>query len=380
MRPALRAPLPSRPSPAFLDAERAREHSTGPGVGGLSPSRRWLGSAGTRLEPHGEVPDGTRSRGRGENDLAETRANVSGRERSVGAALRNRRGDTGGRDHRTASANHGGAVAALRGPSRVFRRRTGTGPGGRLSGPVSFRPRARGRLPPAWRTQRSWNCAAKRWPDGASFTGWMPDGGVAGFAANEAWIEGQRAQVQAELGVANPQARDLRLHAGAVAVVSLLLSAGVLLLARDSSREARINDLRTAFVSGVSHELKTPITLVRLYGETLLRHEGLSPEERRDFYRIITRESTRLGRLVDQILSFSRIEQGELEVRHEGRRSRAAGRRRRRGLSRVARARGFRPAADRARRRAAGVLRSRRGLAGTGQPSRQRGQVFRVLA
>ena len=103
------------------------------------------------------------------------------------------------------------------------------------------------------------------------------------------------------------------MHVGAVALVSLLLSAGVLLLARDSSREAKINDLRTAFVSGVSHELKTPITLVRLYGETLLRHEDLPPEERREFYRIITRESARLGRLVDQVLSFSRIEQGELK-------------------------------------------------------------------
>jgi len=50
---------------------------------------------------------------------------------------------------------------------------------------------------------------------------------------------------------------------------------------------------------------KTPITLVRLYEETLLRHDTLTIAERREFYRIITCESARLGRLVDQILSFA---------------------------------------------------------------------------
>ena len=135
---------------------------------------------------------------------------------------------------------------------------------------------------------------------------------VIGFAADLAWIDALRADVQRELGVEQSETRDLRLYGGALAVVSLLLSAGVVMLVRDTSRDARTTQLRADFVSGVSHELKTPITLVRLYGETLLRHAALSDAERRDFYRIITRESARLGRLVDQILAFSRIERGEL--------------------------------------------------------------------
>jgi two-component system phosphate regulon sensor histidine kinase PhoR len=49
---------------------------------------------------------------------------------------------------------------------------------------------------------------------------------------------------------------------------------------------------------------------VRLYGETLLRHRSLDDDQRTEFDRIITRESARLGRLVDQILTFSRVEQG----------------------------------------------------------------------
>lgn len=70
------------------------------------------------------------------------------------------------------------------------------------------------------------------------------------------------------------------------------------------------NRRRADYVSGVSHELKTPLTLIRLYGETLLYGDGFSPEGRRGFYQIITRESERLTRLVDNVLDFSRIDRG----------------------------------------------------------------------
>lgn len=49
---------------------------------------------------------------------------------------------------------------------------------------------------------------------------------------------------------------------------------------------------------------------LRLYSETLLRHDGFSDEERFGFYRIIARESTRLGRLIDQVLAISRVDRG----------------------------------------------------------------------
>jgi two-component system phosphate regulon sensor histidine kinase PhoR len=102
------------------------------------------------------------------------------------------------------------------------------------------------------------------------------------------------------------------LYAVAVALVLLILSAGVVLLWRDVSRETRISRLRNDFVSGVTHELKTPITLIRLYGETLLSRPDLDTAMQADAYRVIARESSRLGRLVDQVLSFSRIERGEM--------------------------------------------------------------------
>jgi ligand-binding sensor domain-containing protein/signal transduction histidine kinase len=70
------------------------------------------------------------------------------------------------------------------------------------------------------------------------------------------------------------------------------------------------NRRQADYVSGVSHELKTPLTLIRLYGETLLYGDEFSPEGRRGFYQIITRESERLTRLVDNVLDFSRIDRG----------------------------------------------------------------------
>jgi len=65
------------------------------------------------------------------------------------------------------------------------------------------------------------------------------------------------------------------------------------------------------FVSGVTHELKTPLTLIRLYGETLLYDRGGSEEERIRYCDIITRECERLTHLVDRVLDFSRIDRGQ---------------------------------------------------------------------
>ena len=70
------------------------------------------------------------------------------------------------------------------------------------------------------------------------------------------------------------------------------------------------NRRQAELVSGVSHDLKTPLTLIRLYGETLLYGDQFSDKDRRDYYQIITRESERLTHLVDNVLDFSRIDRG----------------------------------------------------------------------
>ncbi len=104
---------------------------------------------------------------------------------------------------------------------------------------------------------------------------------------------------------------SLLVHVGLTVLVLCVLIMGVFLLTRDVSREARLTQIRADFVSSVSHELKTPLTLIRLYAETLLEDPNFSPDERRGFYQIITRESERLTQLIEKVLTFSRIERGE---------------------------------------------------------------------
>ena len=134
---------------------------------------------------------------------------------------------------------------------------------------------------------------------------------VVGFSVQEEWIASTlRPSIERELDVQAATGRDLRLYVATTALVLIVLSSGVVLLLRDVSREARANRVRAELVNSVSHELKTPITLVRLYSETLLRHPGFSDEDRLGFYRIMARESTRLGGLVDQVLTFSRVDRG----------------------------------------------------------------------
>ena len=73
--------------------------------------------------------------------------------------------------------------------------------------------------------------------------------------------------------------------------------------------------LKSDFVANVSHDLKTPLSLIRMFGETL--EMGRVPDEarRQEYYGVITRESERLSRLIDNVLDFSRIEGGRQHVR-----------------------------------------------------------------
>jgi len=96
-------------------------------------------------------------------------------------------------------------------------------------------------------------------------------------------------------------------------VIVVLMLLGVFLIARDISRESETTRLKTEFVHNISHELKTPLTLIRLYGETLQRKQNLTNEERKEAYEIITKESERLSHMINNVLDFSRIEMGRKE-------------------------------------------------------------------
>ena len=100
------------------------------------------------------------------------------------------------------------------------------------------------------------------------------------------------------------------------ALVAILTLLGVYLLWRDMRREARIAELRTQFVSSVSHELKTPLTSIRMFAELLQMRESNDDQQTR-FLDTIVSESERLTRLLNNVLDFSRIERGQKTYRLE---------------------------------------------------------------
>jgi signal transduction histidine kinase len=106
-------------------------------------------------------------------------------------------------------------------------------------------------------------------------------------------------------------AGGLRLVSGLLVgtFVAAILFGGTLLLwqARRHLADAR---RKTSFVSNVSHELKTPLTTIRMYAELLAEDRVREESKVRHYLRVIVAESERLTRLVNNVLDFSRLEQG----------------------------------------------------------------------
>ena len=115
----------------------------------------------------------------------------------------------------------------------------------------------------------------------------------------------------------SPPGSDLRrwfYFVSLVLVVSVALF-GAYLLSRDVRRELRLAELRSRFVSGVSHELKTPLTAIRMFAETLQLGRSPNPETQTEYLGTIVNESERLTRLLNNVLDFSKIERGSKQYR-----------------------------------------------------------------
>ncbi len=100
---------------------------------------------------------------------------------------------------------------------------------------------------------------------------------------------------------------DITLQVFAVCVFSEGYAYGVILLVQDITRLRRLETLRSDFAANVSHELKTPLTVIRGFTDTL-KDKTISREDADRFIDIISIESERLSRLIDDILLLSDIE------------------------------------------------------------------------
>jgi signal transduction histidine kinase len=97
--------------------------------------------------------------------------------------------------------------------------------------------------------------------------------------------------------------------------VGVLVFATVIVLAalalRLVRRQLALTQLRNDLVANVTHELKTPLSSMRLLVETLLNSEPLNEQTAREYLQLIAQENLRLSRLIDNFLTFSRMERNK---------------------------------------------------------------------
>jgi two-component system phosphate regulon sensor histidine kinase PhoR len=86
---------------------------------------------------------------------------------------------------------------------------------------------------------------------------------------------------------------------------------GAVIVLNDITRLRRLEEVRQDFVANVSHELKTPITSIKGFVETLLDDPNPSPDNVRRFLQIIEKQANRLDAIIEDLLSLSRLEQNK---------------------------------------------------------------------
>ena len=96
-------------------------------------------------------------------------------------------------------------------------------------------------------------------------------------------------------------------------VMALVLALGTWFIYRLGLRQMRLAQQQQDFVSAVSHELKTPLTSIRMYGE-MLREGWADENKKRQYYDYIYDESERLSRLIANVLQLARMNRQELDL------------------------------------------------------------------
>jgi len=97
-----------------------------------------------------------------------------------------------------------------------------------------------------------------------------------------------------------------------LAVLGVVILLGFFAIYQSAHTVVEMSERRSEFVSSVTHELKTPLTNIRMYIEML--EQGIAPtrEREQEYFRILDSESARLSRLINNVLEFSKLEKKEL--------------------------------------------------------------------
>ena len=113
------------------------------------------------------------------------------------------------------------------------------------------------------------------------------------------------------------QQRRERLFGGLIVASVFTALLGWVAAYRAFNRQLRLNEMKSNFVSSVSHELRAPIASVRLLAESLERGKISEPVKQNEYFRFIGQECRRLSALIENVLDFSRIEQGRKQYEFE---------------------------------------------------------------
>jgi signal transduction histidine kinase len=105
---------------------------------------------------------------------------------------------------------------------------------------------------------------------------------------------------------------------GAIILASTFAAlAGLMTAHRAFYRQQELNEMKSNFVSSVSHELRAPIASMRLLAESLERGKIGSEVKQKEYFGLLVQESRRLSMLIENILDFSRIERGSKKYEFE---------------------------------------------------------------
>jgi signal transduction histidine kinase len=107
------------------------------------------------------------------------------------------------------------------------------------------------------------------------------------------------------------------LYVAMLGVMMASLVVGTALTLRTVARELAVAQLKSQFVSAVSHEFRTPLTGIRHYGEMLLHDRVASEDRKRHYYAQVVAAAERLSRLVEDVLDFARMEEGRQQYQFE---------------------------------------------------------------
>ena len=118
-----------------------------------------------------------------------------------------------------------------------------------------------------------------------------------------------RAPVEDDLVLRGGRERTIRMRG--TALRDLTGEGGAVIVLNDITDVQRLETVRRDFVANVSHELKTPITSIKGFVETLLDGAADDAADRRRFLEIVARQADRLSAIIEDLLALSRIEQSE---------------------------------------------------------------------